>query len=412
MRYGLIGQSLQHSFSPEIHARLGQYDYELRQLAPEELAPFLRAREFAGVNVTIPYKQTVIPLLDELTDRARAIGAVNTVVNRNGRLIGDNTDFGGLSMLIRRMGVDLRGKTVLIAGTGGTSRTAQAVVRALGADRIFRISRTGREEALTYGEAYALEAEAPFLINTTPVGMYPDADGVPLELDRLPTAAGVADVIYNPLTTRLVRQARARGIPAENGLYMLVAQAALASRAFTGSPVTREVIDRVYEQLLRDKRAIVLTGMPGSGKSTLGRLLAGRLGRPLIDTDEEIVRRAGIPIPRIFRDRGETYFRDLETRVIRDVSRTGGGILSVGGGAVLRQENVDALKQNGTLVFLDRAVEALTPTADRPLSDSADKLRALYERRLPLYTAAADLILPVRGTPEETADKLLEMMQL
>ncbi len=411
MRCGLLGEKLGHSFSREIHEKLGRYEYELIEVAPEQLDAFLRARDFDGINVTIPYKQAVIPYLAGMSPRAAAIGAVNTIVNRDGALWGDNTDFGGLEALIRRMGADLRGKTVLIAGTGGTSRTARAVAEALGAARTVRMSRSGRDGALTYEAAYAAYGGAEFLIHTTPAGMYPDVDGCAVDLERLPHLEGVVDVVYNPLTTRLVREARARGIPAENGLYMLVAQAVLAAEDFTGEPFGGGVTERIYRELCFEKRSIVLTGMPGSGKSTLGAILAEKLGRTLYDTDAEIVRRAGTPITEIFQRHGEAYFRDLESAVIRDLSARGGAVIATGGGAVLRRENVDALKQNGTVVFLDRPLQALLPTDDRPLADNAQKLRALYETRYPVYTAAADVTVPVTGTPEETANLILEKLK-
>lgn len=411
MRCGLLGEKLGHSFSKEIHEKLGRYEYELIEVAPEKLDAFLRARDFDGINVTIPYKQAVIPYLAGMSPRAAAIGAVNTIVNRDGALWGDNTDFGGLEALIRRMGLDLRGKTVLIAGTGGTSRTAKAVAQALGAARTVRMSRSGRDGALTYDAAYAEYGGAEILIHTTPAGMYPDVDGCAVDLSRLPRLEGVVDVVYNPLTTRLVREARARGIPAENGLSMLIAQAVLAAEDFTGEAFGDGVTERIFRELCFEKRSIVLTGMPGSGKSTLGAILAARLGRTLYDTDAEIVRRAGMPITEIFAQYGEQHFRDLESAVIRDLSAQGGAIIATGGGAVLRRENVDALKQNGTLVFLDRPLEALLPTDDRPLADNVQKLRALYEARYPVYTAAADVTVPVTGTPEETAETILEKLR-
>ena len=411
VRYGLLGEKLGHSFSKEIHEKLGRYGYELIEVAPERLDAFMRERAFDGLNVTIPYKQAVIPYLDSLSARARAIGAVNTIVNRGGRLYGDNTDFAGLEALIGRMGLDLRGRTVLICGTGGTSRTAAAVAEALQAGEIVRLSRTARDGALTYEEAYEKYAGAGILINTTPCGMFPDVGGIPVELDKFPKLRGVVDVIYNPLTTYLVREARAREIPAENGLYMLVAQAVRAAEVFLDEQFGVETVERVYREILFEKRNLVLTGMPGSGKSTIGKLLAARLGRELVDTDAEIVKRAGTPITEIFKTRGEAFFRDMESEVIRELSLTGGRIIATGGGAVLRSENVEALKMNGVVVFLDRPVEELIPTDDRPLSDDAGKMRALYEARYPIYTKAADLALPVHGAPEDTVKELLEMLK-
>lgn len=411
VRYGLLGERLGHSFSREIHEKLGRYRYELIEVAPEKLDAFMRSRPFDGINVTIPYKQAVIPYLDDLSERARAIGAVNTIVNRDGKLYGDNTDFAGLEALIKRMGLDLRGRTVLICGTGGTSRTAAAVAEALRAGEIARLSRTARDGAVGYEEAYEKYAGAEILINTTPCGMFPDVDGASVDVGRFPGLRGVVDVIYNPLTTRLVREARAREIPAENGLYMLVAQAVEAAEVFLDEQFGAETVERIYREILFEKRNLVLIGMPGSGKSTIGKLLSARLGRELVDTDAEIVKRAGMAITEIFKTRGEAFFRDLESEVIRELSLTGGRIVATGGGAVLRSENVGALKMNGTIVFLDRPAEELIPTDDRPLSDDAEKMRALYAARYPIYTKAADLALPVRGTPEDTVKELLEMLK-
>ena len=250
MQFGLIGEKLGHSFSSAIHAKIGLYEYELHELPPDSLETFLAKADFRGVNVTIPYKEAVIPFLDELSERASAIGAVNTIVNRRGKLCGYNTDFGGLEALIRKMGLQLEGETVLIAGAGGTAKTAQAVAESLGAAQVFKLSRTGREGALTYEQAYASFPDARILINTTPVGMYPDTQSTPVDLSRLPGLAGVVDVVYNPLTTRLVEEARAKGIAAENGLYMLVAQAVFAAELFTGASLGEGEIQRIYRELL------------------------------------------------------------------------------------------------------------------------------------------------------------------
>lgn len=411
MKCGLLGEKLGHSFSREIHEKLGRYSYELFEVAPDALDEFLTRRDFDGINVTIPYKQAVIPYLAGISPRAERIGAVNTVVNRGGKLYGDNTDFAGLEALLERMGLSLAGKTVLICGTGGTSKTAAAVAEHLGARETVRLSRGGREGAVTYEDARTRCADAEALINTTPAGMYPNVDGVPVDLAWFPKLTGVADVVYNPLTTRLVRAARTRGIAAENGLYMLVAQAVAAAEVFTGENFGAETTERIYREILFDKRSLVLIGMPGSGKSTLGRLLAQRLGRQFIDTDAAIVERAGTPIPELFQTRGEACFRDLEAEVVKDVCRTGGAVVATGGGAVLRGENVDAMKQNGTVIFLDRALEDLLPTADRPLANNAEKIRRLYDERLPLYRAAADVTISVHGTPEKTADDILDALR-
>ena len=411
MNYGLIGEKLGHSFSREIHEKLGRYPYELCEIPRDGLDAFLSARDFAGINVTIPYKTDVIPYLSETSDLAREVGAVNTIVNRNGKLYGDNTDVWGLIALIRRMRPDLSGMTVLILGTGGTSRAALAAAKALHAKNAVRVSRTGKDGAVTYEEAYRDFSDAEFLINTTPVGMFPHVGTSPVDLTRFPHLSGVVDAIYNPLNTRLLLDARKRGIKAENGLYMLVAQAMKSAELFTGEPIGDEVTERIYAELLFEKRNIVLIGMPGSGKSTVGRLLSDKLGRPFVDTDGEIVRRAGIPITEIFATRGEPAFRDLESEVIRDVSKTGGKVIATGGGAILREENLAELKSNGVSVFLDRPLCDLLPTSDRPLANQTEKIKALYAVRRPLYESAADLTVPVRKAPEEIALTIMEKLK-
>lgn len=409
MRYGLLGEHLPHSFSKEIHERLGLYRYELIELAPAELGDFLARRDFGGVNVTIPYKQTVIPWLDELSERAKAIGAVNTIVNRNGRLLGDNTDYGGLAALLRRTGLDLRGKKVLILGTGGTSLTARAVAKDAGAGTVLRVSRSGRDVAISYESAVAEHPDAQVLLNTTPCGMYPETEAMPIDPARFPALEGVVDVIYNPLRTRLTQRAAALGLKTANGLSMLVSQAVLAAEAFTGATLPEDTAERIFREVLTEKQNLVLIGMPGSGKTTLGRLLAARTGRPFVDTDEVIAARAGRSIPEIFQAEGEAGFRDRESAVLRELCATGGRILATGGGAVLRAENRAALRQNGWLLLLDRPLADLVPTGDRPLADNLDKLRALYEARLPVYRAAADARIDVSGSPEETAEHILQL---
>ena len=346
----------------------------------------------------------MIPYLDAIDDTARAIGAVNTIVNRNGKLFGFNTDLYGLICLIRRTGLDLRGRKVLIPGTGGTSRTASCAAEKLGAETVLRVSRSRREGSLAYEDALRSHTDAEIILNTTPCGMYPEPEAQPLPLDPFPRLQGVVDVIYNPLRTRLVLDARSRGLPAEGGLYMLVAQAVRASELFLGTGYPEDPANRIYERILRLKENTVLIGMPGSGKSAVGRALAGRTGRQLADTDLLVAEKAGKPIPEIFREDGEAAFRNLESEIIRTLSRQNGLIISTGGGAVLRPENVAALRQNGRLFWLNRDPDALVPTDDRPLADTESKIRKLYADREPVYRAAADEIIPVAGTPGQIAE--------
>ena len=403
MIFGLIGEHLGHSFYAEIHARLGKEPYELRELAPEDVAGFLREGDFRGINVTIPYKQAVIPYLGRISETADAIGAVNTIVRRNGKLFGGNTDAAGLEMLLRRIGADLRGKKVLILGTGGTSKTALYVAGRLGAEQAVRVSRTAREDAVSYEQAALEHADARILINTTPCGMYPHPEECPVDLSRFPALEAVADAIYNPLRSNLILEARKRGIPAEGGLFMLTAQAVRAAEMFRDTEYPPETAERIFRELLREKENMVLIGMPGSGKSTVAAALQRRTGRPVADTDALIAGKAGKSIPEIFREDGEAAFRDLESEVIAEVSLRGGQIIATGGGAVLRAENVRALKRNGRLILLERPADTLMPTADRPLADTREKMDRLWREREPAYRAAADCTVRPEGTPEEAA---------
>ena len=408
MKYGCIGEHLPHSFSMEIHREIGSYDYELKELPPVGIPAFMTEKGFSGINVTIPYKQAVIPFLDHIDRTADAIGAVNTVVNRGGELWGFNTDFYGLTCLIRRVGLNLSGRKVLILGTGGTSRTAAYTARALGAGSILKVSRTTRDGAVSYEDALRDHTDTEIILNTTPCGMYPHPDEQPLSLKPFTRLQGIVDVIYNPLRSRLVLEARSLGLPAEGGLYMLVAQAVRASELFMDTVCPEDLTDRIHNRILRRKENIVLIGMPGCGKSAVGKALAERTGLPFFDTDQIIIDRAEKPITEIFRDSGEKAFRNLESEVIRELSPRSGIIISTGGGAVLRPENVTALKQNGRLFWLDRDPGSLIPTDDRPLADTADKMKNLYLEREPVYRSAADRIIPVRGTPEKIADTIIE----
>ncbi|MBQ4578951.1 MAG: AAA family ATPase [Clostridia bacterium] len=401
MEYGLIGEKLPHSFSKEIHEKLAGYDYQLKELTPAQLPGFLQKKDFKGINVTIPYKQDVIPYLDEIDPKAAAIGAVNTIVNREGKLYGYNTDYDGMVALVRHSGLSLEGKSVLILGTGGTSKTAMAVAADLGAADVRRVSRSGKEGAISYEEAQRLPVQ--ILINTTPAGMYPNPDGQPMDLSRFGWLEGVLDAVYNPLRTRLVLQARDNRARAQSGLYMLVAQAAAACELFLGKPLPAGAMDRVYRQIHGEKQNIVLTGMPGSGKSTVGRILARDMGREFVDVDNEIIRLAKLPISEIFARRGEAYFRDLESQAIAAVSQRTGLVIATGGGAILREENVRHLRQNGRLYFLDRPIESILPTDDRPLCRDREALEQRYRERYTRYNVTADTRIPVEGSADAVA---------
>ena len=406
--YGCIGERLKHSFSKEIHNALADYDYRIIEVEREGLGEFATAADFAAINVTIPYKEMIMPYLYSIDGHAESIGAVNTVVNRDGKLYGYNTDFYGMSRLLAHAGVNVSGKKVVILGTGGTSKTAYAVLKAEGAREVVRVSRTGREDAVTYEEMYERHTDAQIVINTTPAGMFPNIFDKAIELDRFPSLVGVIDAVYNPLRTPMILEAKRRGIAAEGGLYMLVAQAVRASEIFIDTKYDERECERVYKRIVSEKENIVLIGMPASGKSTVGKILAKALGRRVIDTDKLIAERAGKDIPTIFREDGEAKFRELEAEVIREVASETGVIIATGGGTVLRSENMDALRENGRIYFIDRPLERLMPTDNRPLSSTKEDIEKRYHERYKIYTEAADVRVWANCFPKAVAEKIMK----
>ena len=404
MEYGLLGERLGHSFSPQIHRDLAGYDYQLLPTPPEAVEDLFARRAFQGLNVTIPYKRMVMPLCDEIDPRAAAIGAVNTVVNQNGRLTGYNTDIDGFLYMARRAGVDMTGKKVVILGSGGTSRTARAAAGELGAREIVTVSRHGEDNY----QNLSRHADAQVLVNTTPVGMYPNWGQSPVSLESFPALEGVLDVVYNPLRTALLLQAEERGLPRSCGLPMLVAQAKRAAELFTGQNIDDSRAEAVLHGLRGQLTSIVLIGMPGCGKTTVGRALAGKLGRTFVDLDEEIVRRAGTSIPEIFAREGEAGFRERESALVREFGERTGLVVSTGGGVVTRRANYIPLKQNGLLLHLRRDPAAL-PTDGRPLSQ-ATAPEELWRRRAPLYAAFADGEIDNNGTLAGTLEQIEKEM--
>lgn len=404
LRAGLLGAHLSHSFSPRIHRDLGGYTYHLFEIEENQLADFLRSNAFDALNVTIPYKKAVIPFLHALSPRAEKIGAVNTILRRpDGTLFGDNTDYDGLAFMLSSRGISPMGKKVLILGSGGASATAAALIRTLGGDAVI-ISRTGENN---YGNL-ARHRDAEILINATPVGMYPQNGEVPLSLAELPSLKAVFDLIYNPLRTRLLQEAAARGLIAENGLSMLVAQAHRAAELFLDCSLPKADIERITGALRAAQENVVLIGMPGCGKTTLGHMLAAALDRPFIDIDEEIVKAAGMSIPDIFRIEGETGFRAREHEALACATRTGGAVIATGGGVVTRPDNEFFLRQNGRVIFLDIPPAGL-PTQGRPLSQARSP-EALYRERLPLYRKMADVTIAITRDATENLAKLKEAL--
>ncbi len=405
MQCGLLGRKLGHSYSPQIHNLLGDYSYVLFEKEPEELENFLKTGDFSGLNVTIPYKKEVIPYLSELSPTAKKMGCVNTVLRRSdGTLYGHNTDYFGFTSLVRHAGLSVAGKKVLVLGSGGASNTAVAALKDLGASPVV-ISRSGENN---YDNLY-LHRDAAAIVNATPVGMYPNTGVSPIDLGLFPHLEGVLDVIYNPARTQLLLDAEKLGIPRENGLWMLVAQAKEAAEVFTGGKISDEVIGKIYRELSHQMKNIVLIGMPGCGKSTIGTLLAEKLGRTLADADEKIISLAGKSIPDIFAQDGEPTFRDWETKALTELGKQSGLVIATGGGCVTQKRNYPLLHQNGYLVWLERDCSVL-PTDGRPLSQAND-LGKMYAARKPLYEAFADIRVENAGTPAETVQKILDALE-
>lgn len=384
MKCGLLGEKLGHSYSPQIHGQLADYDYTLFEKNADELKYFLKNGDFSGLNVTIPYKKAVIPYLDDLSPVARRLGAVNTIVRReDGTLIGHNSDYFGFRSMVEKSGLDTAGKKVLVLGSGGASNTAVAVLEELGANVIV-ISRSGENNY----ENLHLHADARIIVNATPVGMYPKVGLSPIDISLFPKLEGVLDIVYNPARTQLLLDAENRGLITMNGLWMLVAQAKESAEWFTGTRISDEKIAEIHQKLKNQMENIILIGMPGSGKSTIGNKLSAVLGRELVDADAEIVKTAGMSIPDIFARQGESGFRAIETKVLSELGKRSGLIIATGGGCVTKPENYPLLHQNGTIFWLKRSIDQL-PTDGRPLSQSG-KLTEMYQMRKPMYEAFAD----------------------
>lgn len=410
LRYGLIGEKLTHSFSKIIHEELCDYTYDLIEIAPEKLDDFMRQRDFAAINVTIPYKEAVIPYLYEIDEQAKKIGAVNTVVNKSGRLYGYNTDFYGLKYMLNRAQINVEGKTVYILGSGGTSKTAYAVCGAMGAAEIYTVSRNKTDKTITYGEAIN-RGDAEIIINASPVGMYPQNDNIPMGLERFTKLCGVADVIYNPLKTKLLQQAQKLGLPTATGLSMLVAQAHAAAEYFLDRKINDKKIEQILKSLEFSQKNIVLIGMPGCGKSRLARVIAQKLDAELIDIDDKIESECKMAISDIFKEKGEEEFRRIEKEIICGASRMHGKVIATGGGAVKDDENMSRLSQNGVVFFIDRDKDLLSVGGIRPLSYSKEAVYKLYDERLPLYKAAADITILNDGDFTALVEKTLNEIE-
>lgn len=402
--YGLLGRKLSHSLSPQIHAHFGKYSYELFCREPEELDEFFQNKTLKAYNVTIPYKIEAFNRCDELSETAKKIGSVNTVIRRDdGTLYGDNTDYFGFDYMSKSCGTDFNGKKVLVLGSGGASLTVYAVAKDCGAKEIVVISRSGENNYCNIDKHY----DADIIVNTTPVGMYPNNGERLVDLQKFANLSNVLDLIYNPCKTRLLLDAEELGIPCSNGLSMLVAQGLRSAEQFPDVQLHNKDIDAVVRAMLNEQKNIVLIGMPGCGKSTVGKILSEKLNRGVIDTDEEIVKADGRTIPEIFENDGEKFFRDLETEAVETVGKQLSKIIATGGGAVIKKENRDALKQNGTIIYLKKDLSLLS-LEGRPLSKDEDAVRKIYEARKEIYEAFADFTVEVDADAKITAERVIK----
>jgi len=402
--YGLLGGTLGHSFSPQIHNLLASYEYRLFPMPEEDVKPFLEKHEFEGINVTIPYKETVIPYCDSLSDSAKKLKSVNTIIVKDSKLHGDNTDYYGFTYMVKNAGIVVNDKKCIVLGSGGSSKTICAVLKDLGASGVTVISRSGEDNYNNIDRHY----DADIIVNTTPVGMYPKTGVSCITLDNFKNCKGVLDIIYNPAKTKLILDAQRLGIPHSNGLPMLVAQAKKACELFLDKKINDSEINRIVKIIENQTKNIILIGMPGSGKSSVGKIIAEKLQREFIDTDDEIERIAEKPIPQIFEEDGEEKFREIETRALEESSKLSGKIIATGGGIVKLERNHNLLKQNSIIVFLARDSEKLS-TDNRPLSKDADTLKMLYDERIAFYKALCDFEIDSNNTVEDAVNSLLEV---
>lgn len=414
MEYGLVGHPLGHSFSQEIHEAIGGYAYEIKDLDQNDFIQFMKEKKFRGINVTIPYKEKVTEYLDFIDPVAQEIGAVNTVININNKLYGYNTDIFGITDLIKRNIRNLQNKTALILGSGGTSKTAEFALKKLGCKKIYKASRKKRTENtenvtryVTYDDLPFISEEISLIINTTPVGMYPKSETSPIDLDGFKKTEAVIDAVYNPIKTKLVYKAESLGIKSESGLYMLVSQAVKASELFSDTKIKNDLKEKIFNRVLKTRQNIVLTGMPGSGKTTLGKKVATITNKPFIDTDEIIENNYGHP-SEIIKNYGEKRFRDIETEAIKSIMLNTGTVIAVGGGAILKDENIEYLKRNGVLIFIDRDISEISPTDDRPLSSDKEKLEKIYKERYDRYIKTADIKIKAVDNIEKNVKKITE----
>lgn len=414
MKYGLIGEHLGHSFSKQIQTRIAEienvkdYDYQLVELDKEEFKEFMEKKDFKGINVTIPYKKDVIPYLDEMDESAKAIGAVNTIINVDGKLKGYNTDFGGFLYMVKAHNVHMEGKKVLIIGNGGACAAVKAVCKHENAKDIVIVSRSANRGAIGYDEMYTSHLDADIVVNTSPVGMFPNIVNAPIDVSWFHKLECVLDVVYNPILTRLCFEAQEADIKRVIGLEMLIAQAKYTFEIFENMSFDDSIIDEIKKEMLKDRSNIVLIGMPSAGKTTIGKMLEEKLGKDFFDLDDMIIAKAGKSIPEIFQESGETGFRAIETEVAIEASKMNNKIIATGGGVVKHKVNMDFLRLNGITIFIDRDIDKLISSdPNRPLSSSKQALQQMYKERYPLYQKYAAYIAVNNANIEETVDDIV-----
>ena len=414
MKYGLIGEHLGHSFSKQIQTRIAEienvkdYDYQLVELNKEEFKEFMKEKDFKGINVTIPYKKDVIPYLDEMDESAKAIGAVNTIINVDGKLKGFNTDFGGFLYMVKAHNVHMEGKKVLIIGNGGACAAVKAVCEHENANDIVIVSRSANRGAISYDEMYTSHLDADIIVNTSPVGMYPNIMNAPVDVSWFHKLECVLDVVYNPILTRLCFEAQEADIKRVVGLEMLIAQAKYTFEIFENMSFDDSIIDEIKKEMLKNHCNIVLIGMPSAGKTTIGKMLEEKLGKEFIDLDDMIIAKAGKSIPEIFQESGEAGFRAIETEVAIEASKMNNKIIATGGGVIKHKVNMDFLRLNGITIFIDRDINKLISSdPNRPLSSSKQALQQMYKERYPLYQKYAAYVAVNNANVEETVDDIV-----
>lgn len=414
MKYGLIGEHLGHSFSKQIQTRIAEienvkdYDYQLVELDKEEFKEFMEKKDFKGINVTIPYKKDVIPYLDEMDESAKAIGAVNTIINVDGKLKGYNADFGGFLYMVKAHNVHMEGKKVLIIGNGGACAAVKAVCKHENAKDIVIVSRSANRGAIGYDEMYTSHLDADIVVNTSPVGMFPNIANAPIDVSWFHKLECVLDVVYNPILTRLCFEAQEADIKRVIGLEMLIAQAKYTFEIFENMSFDDSIIDEIKKEMLKDRCNIVLIGMPSAGKTTIGKMLEEKLGKEFFDLDDMIIAKAGKSIPEIFQESGEAGFRAIETEVAIEASKMNNKIIATGGGVVKHKVNMDFLRLNGITIFIDRDIDKLISSdPNRPLSSSKQALQQMYKERYPLYQKYAAYIAVNNANIEETVDDIV-----